>query len=292
MNLVQRFINPMLSKEFRLRMRSKKTPWAISLYLMVLGGIIFTFIYLYNNNQAYFDPQRSREIFMMLSIFQFAMVSFVTPGLTAGTISGERERQTLNILLTTNLSPSKIIVGKWLSSLSFMTFLVIASIPLYSIVFLYGGISPSQLIKVFGFYIISMLAIGGLGILFSTLFKRTGVATVVTYAAIIGYTIGTYIIATIIQDITQISSMSKTTATYWMQILYSINPFTAILSIFDEGPVVALNYYMGGVSSRGPQLPLEPYWMFISFFSVITLISILLAIYFIKPVKKKLLRRK
>lgn len=289
MNLMQRLTNPMLSKEFRLRMRSKRTPWAISLYLLILGGIIFTFIYLYNMNQGYFNPQRSREIFMMLSIFQFAMVSFVTPGLTAGTVSGERERQTLNILLTTNLSPTKIIVGKWLSSLSFMIFLVVASIPLYSIVFLYGGISPIQLIKVFGFYLISMLAIGGLGILFSTLFKRTGVATVITYAAIIGYTVGTYIIASVIQGFSyQMTNISKTTATYWMHLLYSINPLSAILSIFNEGPV----RYYGGMPNNVPNLPLDPYWMFISFFSFITIISILFAIYAIKPVRRKLWRRK
>lgn len=95
------------------------------------------------NGGSYYNPGETRELFMLLSMMQLGMIGFVVPGLTAGVISGERERQTLNILLTTNVSATRLILGKWLASLSFMTFLVFATIPLYAIVFLYGGFAAS-----------------------------------------------------------------------------------------------------------------------------------------------------
>jgi ABC-type transport system involved in multi-copper enzyme maturation permease subunit len=295
MNLIRRLNNPILGKELRLRMRSKRTPWAISLYLLILGGIALTFIFLITGNDAYFNPHRSREIFMTLSILQFAMISFVTPGLTAGVISGERERQTLNLLLTTNSTPTKIIIGKWLSSLSFMVFLVLASIPLYSIVFLFGGISPTQLVQVFAFYLVSMLALGSFGVMFSTIFKRTGVATVVTYGVIFAYTAATFIGAEFLREFFRRSSNSGTNiiaqqkVALWVDFLYSINPFASILQIFHEGPI-GRHYYGSGPVNQG-QLIIDPYWIYFIFFSSITLIALGVAIYIINPVRRGLFKR-
>lgn len=291
MNLIRRLNNPILFKELRLRMRNKKAPWAISLYLLVLGGIALTFIYLITGNQAYYSPTGTREIFMMLTILQFALISFVTPGLTAGGISGERERQTLSLLLTTNSTPTKIVIGKWLSSLSFMVFLVFASIPLYGIVFLFGGISPAQLIKVFAFYLISMLALGSFGILFSSIFKRTGVATVVTYGVIFAYTAGTFIGAEVLRQwfYSRMNTGSGTGPVtqqqmpIWTDLLYSINPLAAVLNIFNQGPVDMYRYN----SNVQSPLPMDPYWIYFIFFGSITVLALLLAIYFLKPVRPR-----
>ena len=74
---------------------------------------------------------------MVLSVLQLALIVFITPGLTAGVISSERERQTLNMLLTTTQSSTSIIIGKLVSSVAYLLLLMIASLPLYSIVFLY-----------------------------------------------------------------------------------------------------------------------------------------------------------
>lgn len=279
MKLANIYNNPVVSMEFRLRMRSKKTPWIISLYLLVMAAIIFAYIYLQTQNMGYFDPNRSRELFIILSFIQFTMLSFVTPGLTSGAISGEREKQTLNILLTTNLSPTRIIIGKWFSTLSFMMLLIIATLPLYSIVFLYGGISPVQLAEVFGIYIVSMLAIGSVGVLMSTLIKRTGVATVLTYGIIIAYTVITLLIPQMIQSYYYSINRSNPQQLDWLGYFYSVNPFYALMNVFES--------YSPGYQG----LILSPYWLFILFFTAVTIISMLLAIYFIKPVRKKLFKR-
>lgn len=294
MNLIRRLYNPILFKELRLRMRTKRAPWIITLYLLALGGLAMTFIYMFTGGDAYFSPHRSREIFIMLSCLQFAMIAFVAPGLTSGVISGERERQTLNLLLTTNSTPTKIIIGKWLSSLGFMVFLVIASIPLYSIVFLFGGISPLQLVKVFAFYLISMLALGSFGVMFSTLFKRTGVATVVTYGVIFAYTFLTFVGAEFIKQIfyrqNVMTAAMQNQIKLWIDFMYSINPVASILIIFDEGPI---RHYYGPHSGSAPtaQLPIDPYWIYFIFFSTVTVISLAIAVYFIRPVRGRIFPR-
>ncbi|WP_400162506.1 ABC transporter permease [Brevibacillus sp. TJ4] len=288
MNLLKRLNNPVLFNEWKMRMRNRRSAWMLFFYLLVLGGITLTYIFLETEGGAYFNPNRTRELFMLLSILQLGMIFFVVPGLTAGVISGERERQTLNILLTTNVSATRLILGKWLASLSFMTFLVIATIPLYAIVFLYGGISPGQLFQVFVFYVVTMLGIGSVGVLLSTLIKRSGIATVLSYGIFFCYSIGTLILAEIIRELIQYYQRANNlprTPVEWVDHMYSINPLFALLSIFGEGPANNMQLYPNSWLAQ-----IDPFWLFSAFFGIVTLFSLLLSIYLIQPVRPRLFK--
>lgn len=179
------FGNPLLRKELRQRMRSGRTVLALSLYLFVIGAVAFTFMYLNVQGQTLLlQPTRTAELFTFLSYLQLALVSFVTPGIAAGVISGERERQTLAVLLTTPLSPASIIATKFLSSISFLLLLIVMTLPLYSIVFLFGGVVPSQVVAVFGLQIVTLCAIASISVFWSTWVQRTGWSTVLAYASV------------------------------------------------------------------------------------------------------------
>lgn len=188
MNFRQHLINPVLTKEFRIRMRSNKTPWIITLYLITLGLVLFLMLYAELSNQHTYWSSNFYNIFITMSLLQYGLIIFATPGLTAGAICGERERQTLPILLTTNLSSLQIVLGKWISALSFMLLLVFASLPLYGAIMLFGGVAFTQIVEIFGVYLVTMLSIGAVGICVSALTKRTGVAAVVTYSLVFAYT--------------------------------------------------------------------------------------------------------
>src|SRR5699024_10619735 len=121
-----------------------------------------------------------------------------TPGLTAGSISGEREKQTLNIMLTTQQSSTSIILSKLFSSILFLILMLIASLPLYSIVFLYGGVSPQMVLVMFGYQLLTMVTIGSIDIMFSTIMKKTIVATISTYGVMLFLLAGTLILFFII----------------------------------------------------------------------------------------------
>ena len=85
---------------------------------------------------GYFRPEESFFMFAMLTYIQLGLILFITPGLTAGAISTEREKQTLNILLTTSQTSFQIIIGKLTSSIAFLLLLLVAGLPIYSMVFL------------------------------------------------------------------------------------------------------------------------------------------------------------
>ncbi len=185
--MMERFYNPVLVKELKLRFRSFKSFSGLMFYLAVLCIFIAGFLLLTTEftGRGFFRPDTSFMMFAVLTILQMALVLFITPSLTAGAISSEREKQTLNILLTTTQSSTQIVVGKLLSSVAFLVLMLVAGLPLYSLVFLFGGVSPSQLISIFLFYLVTVVAIGSIGVMFSTITKRTIVAMIATYGSII-----------------------------------------------------------------------------------------------------------
>lgn len=179
--------NPVLMKEIKLRFRSPKSFVGILFYLAAMSLFVFGFLYIMtlDGEGGYLGPEQSFMLFTMLTYIQLALVLFITPGLTAGAISSEREKQTLNILLTTSQTSFQIISGKLLSSIAFLILMLISSLPLYSLVFLYGGVSPRQLLLLLFYFLLTTLAIGSLGVLFSTLIRKTIISMIATYGTML-----------------------------------------------------------------------------------------------------------
>lgn len=179
--------NPVLVKEVKLRFRSLKSFTGILFYLIAMSIFVFGFIFLTTSfsGTGFFRPQESFFLFGLLTYIQLGLILFITPGLTAGTISTEREKQTLNILLTTSQSSMQIILGKLSSSIAFLILLLVAGLPIYSLVFLFGGISPGQLGLIFLFFFLTMITVGSIGVMFSTITRKTIVSMIATYGTMI-----------------------------------------------------------------------------------------------------------
>jgi ABC-type transport system involved in multi-copper enzyme maturation permease subunit len=65
----------------------------------------------------------------------------VTPAMACGSISAERERKNLGLLLISRLSPLTIIAEKLVAQLVPLMVFLLLSAPLLSIAYLFGGIS-------------------------------------------------------------------------------------------------------------------------------------------------------
>jgi len=192
--------NPIIDKELRSRMRSWRAPVLITLYLALLGGIgygsysLMTRTYAQSGTGiASIAPQFGIQIFWVLTGFGLLLVAFITPALTAGAISGERERQTLDLLLCTRVRPAAIILGKLLASLLFVLLLIVISVPLFSVVFLFGGIDLDQVLSVVVIGLVTALALGSFGLLCSTIARRSTAATVASYGCAFLLLFGTLI---------------------------------------------------------------------------------------------------
>jgi len=232
--------NPIITSEMKIKMRGWRTALGIAAYLGVLLLIGFLYYMAFIQSHASWNSsvnarqEAGMQIYTVLAVVQFALILLITPAQTAGTISGEREKQTLDLLLSTKMSSFGIIFGKLISSMSYILLLIITSIPLFSLVFLFGGVTPGDMLQLFLFYMITAFAVGSIGIFYSTLFKRTVMSTVITYLTmfflgIVSVILGVYMITV------QYGGASQPAAPTVPFILY-INPAVGLADILITEP--------------------------------------------------------
>jgi len=190
-------VNPVLARELKQRMRGRHVWLVVTLYLAVLA-VILRWVYVASSRDEFdggFDVLASatagRAIFQWLLFFMLLLVCFIVPGLTAGAISGERERQTMIALQLTLLRPRSIVVGKLSASLAFVALLIIASLPLVTVPFLVGGVSVPEVVKGLWMVLATALTLACLSLACSALLRRTQAATVVAYGLTLGLVLGT-----------------------------------------------------------------------------------------------------
>lgn len=171
--LLQRMkMNPIMRKEVMVQVRSMKFSWGFFAYETVLA-LVFVItvlvISLFDNNSY----QSMIALFPIIAGCQCGIVALVVPILTAGSIAGEKERQTFDILLTTPLSPMKIIFGKTLTCVAQVMFYVVGSIPIMAISFTYGGLSWGVLVLFLLLTLVYAFYLGAIGIFCSTISRKT-----------------------------------------------------------------------------------------------------------------------
>ena len=145
----------------------------------------------FGNSTAFASAAIGQGIFAALLMLMTLQVVFLAPASTAGAISLEREKQTLELLITTPISSPAIVIGKLLSALVYLFLLIAASIPLMAVVFVFGGVAPEDVVSGYVVLLATALGLGSFGLLCSSLVKRTTAATAVTIFGVLAITVGT-----------------------------------------------------------------------------------------------------
>ncbi len=125
------------------------------------------------------------EIFRNIAWIEFAAAIVMMPALTAGSISGERERKTLDLMLTTRMTTAEIIFGKLTTALSFVLTLLITGTPVFTAVLLFGGANLSHLAGLELCIVLGALFAGSTGLFFSAMSRRTTVAVAASYGMLL-----------------------------------------------------------------------------------------------------------
>jgi ABC-type transport system involved in multi-copper enzyme maturation permease subunit len=192
-------------KELRGRMRGRRAFVILTLYLLFLATIGWAWELivarhydasgsLNGGSAAFASALIGQEIFGALLLVETLLVVFLAPAFTAGAISLEREKQTLDMLATTPISSVAIVIGKLLSALTYVFILIGASIPLTAMVFVFGGVGPDEVLRGYVVLIVSAIGLGALGLFISAVMQRTQAATVVTFFGVIFLTMGSLFI--------------------------------------------------------------------------------------------------
>ena len=196
-------ISAILVKDLRSRMRGRRAFVTLTIYLLLLAGfgwmierlseqtIAFSTCPGCGGTSQFASASVGRGVFVGILMLQTLIVAVLAPASTAGAISGEREHQTLDLLAVTPISSVAIVLGKLLSALAWVFVLVLASIPITGLVFLFGGVAPDDLVRGYVVVLATAVGLGSIGLFFSALFKRTGAATGLSYVVMILLAIGT-----------------------------------------------------------------------------------------------------
>lgn len=232
-----RLTNPIVTSEMKVLMRTWRTPITLLAYLATMLFFLMSFSSLMSIGSG-----RSSEmgllIYSTLVNVQFFVILLIGPSLTAGAISSEREKQTLDLLICTQMSPLKIVTGKLISSMSWMLLLVISTIPFYSIAFLYGGVSPFAVALSMLYLMLCAFATGAIGLFFSTVFKKTVTSSVMSYVVIFGLGVGTLILGALEMSATRGYYFSPRAGALRAPIAFYFNPylgFTAVNGLLVGG---------------------------------------------------------
>ncbi len=105
----------------------------------------------------------STGLFQILAPLQMALAVFFSALFTASSVSQEKERRTLVLLLMTDLSNCEIVLGRLLASLLNVFVLLFAALPLFVGLTLMGGVELWRILQVFAVTFFAALAAGSLG---------------------------------------------------------------------------------------------------------------------------------
>ena len=178
--------NAVFAKESKLRVRNAKFALTILFYNLILIGVASLGFVMAFSSSLHESVNYSNAIglYVAMILIEAIVVMFLVPAYTAGSIAGEREKQTLEILLTTTLEPKQIVWGKLMSSISMVLLLIVSTLPTISIIFTIGGVSMWDLLSFVVVVFVFTLLIGSIGIWASVVVKSTVRATVTTYAGL------------------------------------------------------------------------------------------------------------
>lgn len=202
-------LNPVYKREITVSSRSFRLALILVLFNSILALVVLLNMYSVVEQvklTAEIQYSSFTNIYVFVAVVEFVMLMFIMPALTAASVSGERERQTLDILLTTTLKPWEIIWGKLIASFGTMFLMVMSSFPLLFVSFVYGGVTAYDVMLLLLCYLAVALLCGSMGICFSSIFKRSTIATVVSYGVLVLIAAGTYAVNMFAMSITRMNA--------------------------------------------------------------------------------------
>lgn len=187
-------LNPIVKKDIRVQARSMKIAWGLFAYEAIMALVFFLAMSVFQVENSYGGTNIYSQIVMlypMLAVTQIVILVVVVPVITASSISGEKERQTFDIMMTTSMTPFSIIAGKVTTAMIQGLFFVIAAMPIMALAFVIGGLSWAYLLW---FLLIAMLVSlfsASIGICCSALCKKSIVSVIMSYGIYVVFVVMT-----------------------------------------------------------------------------------------------------
>ena len=246
-------LNPILSFSATRRMRSFRTMLIVIGYVAALLLIALAFLTPFLKDTVGMGTlSNGPTCFLALLGAQFILLILIAPAMTSGSIAGERERQTLDLLLVTNTQSFRIVIGKMLESFVLLSLLILCGLPVMCLCLLTGGISAWQILAGEGFLLAVAFACVSVGVFCSSLSRSTVLSGVVTYLTLLLIGVVTALpflfgypqkITNVLYDTKQYAALTPVGARGMLSLLLCANPAFGLLALF-QGNTHLLNETM------------------------------------------------
>jgi ABC-type transport system involved in multi-copper enzyme maturation permease subunit len=272
----------LLTKELRLRLRRERSVWVIVIYLLVMGLLGFAFLQrdsaFSGGYQGYLLSDIGTQLYTLLAFVQLFLIVFIVPAFTSTAINGEKERQTFDMLLCSKLSSFSLLAGKLVAGIANALLLIAASIPLFSLVFFFGGVAPIEVLRALIIFFVTAIVAGMISLFCSTVVRRPTVSTAIAYALCMLWMFTPWVLF-----ILSTGSQNPAYAN-WLPLiewLFVWNPIAALINTLANGqPGVVL---FGQVTLPTPNITIAIWVAYIIVSLVITILLFLLSMVVVKP---------
>lgn len=182
--------NPVLQRELLVNLRTHRAFLLLAVYQLLLAGVVLIAWPTDERLDLTTNPPSATKLVNLFFLGQYVIASLMAPSFAAGTITGEKERKTYEMLLASPLRPGAIVIGKMVASLTHLGMLILASLPIIVLCLPLGGVSVYEVLAAYLGLIVSVILFGAIGVLCSSYFSRTSSSLVVSYLIILPMVIG------------------------------------------------------------------------------------------------------
>jgi len=179
-------INPIVKKDLQVSSRSMRLAWGLFGYEAILAiAFLLAMLVIQDESRSLYRSGNIYNsmvyLFPVIAIAQICIIALITPIITASSISGEKERQTFDVMLTTAMSPLAIVFGKVTSAVIRIMFYVLGSLPIMALSFVVGGLGWNTLLSYLATVLLLAVFSGSIGIFCSSICRKSITAVILSF---------------------------------------------------------------------------------------------------------------
>ena len=179
------FENPVLQRELLVNLRMTRAFALLLAYVGLLGVVVYLAWPSARQLDLTTSPADAKRLVNMFFLGQYILLALMTPSFAAGSIAGEKERRTYEMLLASPMRPMAVVQGKLLAALCHLAVLVFCSLPIVMLCLPLGGVSLYEVLATYAAMAASVVTFGMISLACSSYFTRTAASLVVSYLLIL-----------------------------------------------------------------------------------------------------------
>ncbi|MBM3333948.1 ABC transporter permease subunit, partial [Candidatus Sumerlaeota bacterium] len=170
-------VSPILNRELLTFLRTKRAFLGLLFFLLALtAATLICWWVVTSQRRLAMRTDLSRNLFLTITMAELFIFSAYAVILTCTKINSERDRKTLDLLVTAPLSRLHIILAKYASAVAVIVLMLFATAPFLSLCFLLGGLDWIEVVAVHAIILLAVLTYGMVGMACSALYRKNYVS--------------------------------------------------------------------------------------------------------------------